>query len=42
MKSARLIILTVLTVLATIVCRAQSDTTIYFVNIYPGHNIYEL
>lgn len=32
----------VLSIMAVLLCRAQSDTTIYFVNIYPGPAIYEL
>lgn len=32
----------VLSIMAVLLCRAQSDTIIYFVNIYPGPAIYEL
>ena len=32
----------VFSIMAVLLCRAQSDTTIYFVNIYPGPAIYEL
>lgn len=32
----------VFSIMAVLLCRAQSDTIIYFVNIYPGPAIYEL